>query len=236
MIPRTILRSPVSQERRASHGPMGVENYKVKRKAVSALSSWTMSYYMLQPFAPVEIFLVLACGTNSVVWHVALPDCAPTCSCSRHQLPLCMSAPAPLHRRSQEPHFYAELSRPWQELWTYSKVASCTSTTEAECNRCSKQYSESVKSTAQPNNGPRNERLRSLALMIMILAGAVAINLGLVALMALDKQAETHDDSAILPDTRFSSPSKTNDKPHLCGISSSQARELGCTFNQLMWA
>lgn len=35
--------------------------------------------------------------------------------------------------------------------------------------------------------------------------------------------------------THVSSVTKTNNKPHLCGNSSAQAQELGCTFNQLMW-
>jgi len=36
--------------------------------------------------------------------------------------------------------------------------------------------------------------------------------------------------------THVSSPSKLNDKPHLCGTTAAEARARGCTFHQLMWS
>ncbi|KAJ9605618.1 hypothetical protein H2200_010275 [Cladophialophora chaetospira] len=37
------------------------------------------------------------------------------------------------------------------------------------------------------------------------------------------------------PEVHVITKSKSNDRPHLCGNSSSEARALGCTFNQLTW-
>ncbi|OKL61522.1 hypothetical protein UA08_03513 [Talaromyces atroroseus] len=86
-------------------------------------------------------------------------------------------------------------------------------------------------------------RFRKYLLNSSIIATIVAtfIFIGLFISLGLNhnntkENDENTEKAQYIVETHVSSPSKTNKKPHLCGTSAAQARELGCTFNQLTWA
>jgi hypothetical protein len=85
-------------------------------------------------------------------------------------------------------------------------------------------------------DGKPNTGIRRLSLKLGLLVAVVAAIIGLAIFIVINsRDHHMRDKTDYIIETHVSSTSKTNNKPHPCGNSSAQARELGCSFNQLTW-